>query len=145
MIKKKFDDCIVYGEPVSPSEGWTADESVNKVMVDTLGYIPLEKQVQRLIEAGENLLVNRLSDGYYSNSDTEEFVISPLDDIGTKTLDELYELQKSTAENFHIRKAVINKFVKDKLAEEEAKKNLVPVDGERGSKKSPSEQSDTGK
>lgn len=101
--------------PDECSEKWTNDKDINEVMVDTLGYIPLDKQVQRLIEAGENLIVTRLKEGTYSNDfDDNEFHESPLDDLALLSYDELVNLQKETKSNFYTKKAVLSKLIKDK-------------------------------
>lgn len=122
-IKKEYPLCFASsgsGSEVTFVESWTSNKNANQRCTETLGYVPLEKQVKRLIEAGENLVVTRLKEGTFSNDEgDEEFHDNPLDDISRLSYDELVNLQKQTSENFYIKKAAISKLIKDKKSEKE--------------------------
>lgn len=122
-VKKEI--VIRFGAPVRPVEKWTRSEELNEIRVETLGYIPVNKLVERAIQAGEDLVLTRLKDGTYSNEEgDDEFHDSPLDDIGTRSLDELYELQRSTAENFYTKKAILNAQIRQKKESEKKEAEL---------------------
>lgn len=116
---------IVYGSPVCKAETWTEEEELNPKMTETLGYVPIEKIVERAIQAGENIVLTRLREGTYSNSeDDEEFHDNPLDDLSSMGIDELQNLQRQTAENFYIKKAALASLIREKLLSEQSKEKL---------------------
>lgn len=108
------------GSEVSYMENWTDSEEKNVQVTETLGYVSLDKQVERLIEAGESLIVTRLKEGTYSNEEgDEEFHDSPVDDLSTLSYNELVKLQNDTADNFYIKKAALSHLIKQKQKEED--------------------------
>lgn len=120
IVKEKF------GCEVPYCETWTDNEELNVQVTETLGYVPLDKQVERLIEAGESLIVTRLREGTYSNDEgDEEFHDNYVDDLSMKSYDELVKLQRETADNFYIKKAALSHMIKAKKANEELSMNGV--------------------
>ena len=125
---------IVYGTPVCRSETWTEDNELNKKMTETLGYVPIEKMVERAMQAGENIVLTRLREGTYSNEEgDEEFHDNPLDDFSSMGIDDLRNLQRLTAENFYIKKAAIASLIREKtLKEQSAEKLSTGAEGAPG-------------
>lgn len=109
---------IVFGRKVSIAEEWTTNEEVNVEKTDTLGYIPLAKQVERLIQAGEDLVYTKLREGTYSNDENDtEFHDNLLDDFALRSLDELENMYNETQDNFYTKKALLSKVIRDKSKE----------------------------
>lgn len=99
---------ISFGKRPSSVENWTLDKELNNRVTDELGYIPVSKQIERFMQAGEDLLYTKLADGTFSNAeDDEEFHDSFLDDISSKSYDELQNMFLKTKENFFSKRAII--------------------------------------
>lgn len=114
----------ITGCEVPYCETWTDNEEINVQVTETLGYVPLSKQVERLIEAGESLIVTRLREGTYSNEeDDEEFHDNYVDDLSMRSYDELVQLQRETSDNFYIKKAALSHMIKVKKVEQELSMN----------------------
>lgn len=128
---------ITFGFPVNAFELWTQSDDLNPKMVETLGYIPIEKLIERSINAGEDLVLARLKEGMYSNEEgDEEFHDSPLDDISLLSYDELQNLQRETADNFYIKKALISSMIRQKNEQKTEDKELstTPAEAEANNK-----------
>lgn len=111
----------IFGCEVPYCETWTDNVDLNVQVTETLGYVPLAKQVERLIEAGESLIVTRLREGTYSNEEgDEEFHDNVIDDLSLKSYDELVKLQRETANNFYIKKAALSHMIKQKKLEKDS-------------------------
>lgn len=111
----------IFGSEVPYCEIWTDNPELNEQVTETLGYVSLDKQVERLIEAGESLIVTRLREGTYSNEEgDEEFHNCVVDDLSMKSYDELVKLQRETADNFYIKKAALSHMIKQKKLEQDS-------------------------
>lgn len=115
---------ICFGKIVDSLERWTENKDVNVRVTEELGYVPLSKQVERLMQAGEDLIYTKLAEGTFSNDEgDEEFHDSFFDDISSKSYDELQKMYLDTKENFYQKRAVIAAAARRSLKAEEEKQS----------------------
>lgn len=115
---------ICFGKFVDSLERWTENKDVNVRVTEELGYVPLSKQVERLMQAGEDLIYTKLAEGTFSNDEgDEEFHDSFLDDISSKSYDELQKMYLDTKESFYQKRAVIAAAARRSLKAEEKEKS----------------------
>lgn len=128
---------VTFGAPMKAVEMWTESDDLNPKMVETLGYVPIEKLIERSIQAGEDLVFSRLKEGMYSNEEGDnEFHDSPFDDISLLSLDELQNLQRETADNFYTKKALLASMIRQKNEQkkEEQELSTTPVEAKADNK-----------
>lgn len=119
------DRLITYGSSIKAVEMWTEADDLNPKMVETIGYVPIEKLIERSIQAGEDLVFARLKEGMYSNEEGDnEFHDSPFDDISLLSLDELQNLQRETADNFYTKKALLASVIRQKNEQKKQEQEL---------------------
>lgn len=125
---------ISFGKRPSSVEKWTLDKELNNRVTDELGYIPVSKQIERFMQAGEDLLYTKLADGTFSNEEgDEDFHDSFLDDISSKSYDELQNMFLATKENFFSKRAIIASAMRRAKSEDNRNGNLsTPPKAEPG-------------
>lgn len=96
-------------ELIDVSEAWTMDEERNKSVTSTVGYVPLEKRINALLQAGENLELMR-NEFYGVEDDDDDY-----DDEMVSDYDSKIELTRSIKE----RSERLSKKFKNERKEEE--------------------------